>query len=112
MSCKTYSTVFAAHSIGDPTRDLPALTPYRASTTMIVGRARRGDSGALYSQSALARLNPTVRSDFADLCSGVAVLRAGSCAAESCEPRQVRKEAAVSSRFRVPQASLARAVPL
>ena len=31
-----------------------------------------------------------------------AVLRAGSYAAESCKSRQVRKEAAVSSVFRVP----------
>ena len=32
---------------------------------------------------------------------------AGSCAAEACEPRQVRKEAAVSGALRVPQTSLA-----
>ncbi len=33
----------------------------------------------------------------------------GSCATESCEPRQVRKEATVSSNFRVPQGCLIRA---
>ena len=32
---------------------------------------------------------------------------AGSCAARGREPRQVRKEAAVSGYFRVPQGSLA-----
>ena len=100
LSCKTYSTVFAAHSIGGPTRDLPALTPYRASTTMIVGRARRGDSGALYSQSALARLNSSQRFCTVGHCRRVTMLRTGPHAAESCEPRQVRKKAAVSGDLR------------
>src|SRR5438876_840152 len=31
----------------------------------------------------------------------------GSCATPTCEPRQVRKEAAVSRRWRVPQGGLA-----
>jgi len=35
------------------------------------------------------------------------VLKAGSCAAESYEPRQIREEAAVNSIFRVPQDCLA-----
>ena len=34
-------------------------------------------------------------------------MKAGSCAAKSYEPRQVRKEAAVSMLFRVPQVNLA-----
>jgi len=34
-------------------------------------------------------------------------LKAGSCATETGEPRQVRKEATVSRRLRVPQGSLA-----
>ena len=67
----------------------------------------RGVSGSLYSQSALARLNSTVRSTLDGLCWWTAALRAGSHAAETCEPRQVRKEAAVSSAFRAPWASLA-----
>jgi len=37
------------------------------------------------------------------------VLTAGSCAAQACEPRQVRKEAAVSKSLRVLQGSLVRA---
>ena len=41
-----------------------ALTWVRESTNMSLGRARRGDSGALYSQSALARLNSSLRSTF------------------------------------------------
>ncbi len=35
------------------------------------------------------------------------VLKVGSCATETREPRQVREEAAVSGLFRVPQGSLA-----
>ncbi len=34
-------------------------------------------------------------------------LKVGSCAARACEPRQVRKEAAVSKYFCVPQINLA-----
>ena len=60
------------------------------------GRARWGDSGALNSQSALARLNSSRRSCTDGLCRRFPMLRAGSCAAESREPRQVRKKAAVS----------------
>ena len=37
------------------------------------------------------------------------VLKAGSCAAGHCETGQVRKEAALSGRHRVPQECLARA---
>ncbi len=86
-----------------------SLTLAIASPTMNLGRAKRGDSGALYSQSALARLNPSRRSTFRSLCLGQPVLRVGSHAAEGCESRQVRKEAAVSSIFRVPWVRLARA---
>jgi len=39
-------------------------------------------------------------------------MKIGPCAAESYEPREVRKEAAVSSRFWVPQDLLVRAVRL
>ncbi len=42
-------------------------------------------------------------------CDRQAALKVGSCAAEHYEPRQVRKEAAVNSLFRVPQGCLARA---
>ena len=67
---------------------------------MDVGRAERGASGAPYPQSAIAGLIPP---------GGLmpwpllleAVPRAGSYAAEACEPRQVRKEAAVNRIFRV-----------
>jgi len=34
------------------------------------------------------------------------MLKIGSCAAEACEPRQVRKEAAVSGYLRVTQGNL------
>ena len=39
-------------------------------------------------------------------------MRAGSCAADACEPRQVRKEAAVDRTFRVTQECLTRALLL
>ena len=41
---------------------------------------------------------------------GKAVLKAGSHAAQTCEPRQVRKEATVSRSLRVPWERLAGAV--
>jgi len=34
------------------------------------------------------------------------MLKVGSCATAACEPRQVRKEAAVSKNYRVPQVHL------
>ena len=71
------------------------------------GRTRWGTSGALYPQSALAGLNPLFRPLALRDYRGWTVLKAGSCAAEACEPRQVREEAAVSNPFWVPQGSLA-----
>ena len=70
-----------------------------------IGRARRGDSGALYPQSAIAGLNSCLELTLVSLVLSV-VLRIRPCATVSCEPRQVRKEAAVSSAFCVPQVSL------
>ena len=66
---------------------------------MDVGRARRGVSGALYSQTALARLTSYHRSVRNDLLQFVLVLIVGSYAARVCELRQVRKKAAVSVLF-------------
>ena len=83
------------------------LTPYPIPRTLESGRAKRGGSGALYSQSALARLNSSRRSVLGRLWPGIVVLRVGSHAADTCESRQVRKEAAVSSGLRVPWVSLA-----
>src|SRR2546428_2065717 len=74
-----------------------------------IGRARRGASGALYPQSALAGLNSLPRFRRRGSCVRRVALTIGSCAASVCEPRQIRKEAAVSGRRRVPQASLIRA---
>ncbi len=49
------------------------------------------------------RLEAPIRWD----CPGQVVLKAGSCAADGYESRQVRKEAAVNSIFWVPQEHLA-----
>ena len=80
--------------------------PINLDTTSLVryyptGRARRGASGALYPQSAIAGSNSLSRGTFPQHGSGKAALKAGSHAAEACEPRQVREEAAVSSSLRV-----------
>ena len=79
-----------------------------SADTVSRDRARRGDSGSLYRQSALAGLNsrPEGRSGSGEgLRSSVSIAR--SHATEACEPRQVRKEAALSNVTRVPWASLA-----
>ena len=73
---------------------------------MALGRARWGDSGALYPQSATAGLNSHPRLFALRDCLYRMALRIGSCAAEHYEARQVRKEAAVSSQFRVPRVLL------
>ena len=75
---------------------------------MILGRARREVSGVLYSQSALARLNSSPRTVCRNLCSVSLMLRVGPHAAKVCEPREVRKKAAVNSAFRVPWDNLIR----
>ena len=72
------------------------------------GRARRGTSGALYLQSAIAGLNPLPRSPFSNAARRV-TLRTGSRAAANREPCQVRKEAALSDHRRVPRNGLVRA---
>src|SRR6478672_11545197 len=71
-------------------------------------RARRGTSGALYLQSAIAGLNPLPRSPFSNAARRV-TLRTGSRAAANREPCQVRKEAALSDHRRVPRNGLVRA---
>jgi len=71
------------------------------------GRARWGTSGALHPQSATAGLNPRPRPISLRLPRHRPTLRVGSHAARVREPRQVRKEAAVSDRLRVPWGDLA-----
>ena len=71
------------------------------------GRARWGTSGALHPQSATAGLNPRSRPTSLRLPRDRPTLRVGSHAAKVREPRQVRKEAAVSERLRVPWGDLA-----
>jgi len=75
--------------------------------SVLLGRAKRGGSGSL---------SPEIRSSGAEFFfrgrtvrwwPTRPVLKAGSCAAGTCEPRQVRKEAAVSRLSRVPQGCLA-----
>src|SRR5690606_40839846 len=67
-----------------------------------------GGSGALYPQSAIAGLNSLPRSHRFGVRSLQVALRAGSCATGPREPRQVRKEAAVSESSRVPRGCLDR----
>ena len=81
--------------------------PLRHSATIAAGRARRGTSGALYPQSATAGLNSRSRPTSLRLPRDRPTLRVGSHAAKVREPRQVRKEAAVSDRLRVPWGDLA-----
>ena len=50
---------------------------------------------------------PTAAGPHGWMSPGREALRAGSCATGACEPRQVRKEAAVSNVSRVPQGCLA-----
>jgi len=57
-------------------------------------------------QSALAGLNSHPRYDACKACLVQVVLTIGSCATETHEPGQVRKEAAISGFFCVPQTSL------
>ena len=72
-------------------------------------RAKRGGSGALYSQSALARLNSFLRLVSCRVCLKQVVLTSGSCAMGIHELCQVRKEAALSGHPHVPQGYLDRA---
>ncbi len=64
---------------------------------MLLGRARRGASGALYPQSATAGLNAHLRSQPTEFCPSHPALKTGSRAAQACEPRQIRKKATVNS---------------
>lgn len=60
-------------------------------------------------QSALAGLNSFLRLFACKVCLLHVVLTSGSCAMESHEPCQVRKEAALSGTFHVPRDRLDRA---
>ena len=73
--------------------------------TMGHGRARRGASGALYPQSAIAGSNSPPRGRVAGSAPTSPALMVGSCAARAREPRQVRKEAALSGPPGVPQST-------
>ena len=58
-------------------------------------------------QSAIAGLKPVMRPTLFGVRPARAALKVGSCAMGTREPRQVRKEAAVSGYLRVPQGRLA-----
>src|SRR4051812_46396804 len=66
-------------------------------------RARRGASGALYPQPAIAGLNSHPRSITVWSGPHRVALMVWSCAAVTREPRQIRKEAAVNGNHWVPQ---------
>ena len=74
-----------------------------------VCRARWGVSGALNLQSATAGLNTYNEACICEAWPRQVVLTVGSDATGICEPRQVRKEAAVSGRSCVPWGCLIRA---
>ena len=78
----------------------------RRGDTEFRGHARRGASGALYSQSALARLNSPLRAVIQMTRSAHAVLMFGSRATKASEPRQVRKEATIRNVLRAPRGRL------
>jgi hypothetical protein len=89
------------------------LTAYPAYPTMEHGgRARRGASGALNPQTAIAGLNPSFEAGPMGRYPLTMVLKVGSHAAQTCEPRQVRKEATVNEALRVPWVRLTGAVVL
>ncbi len=71
------------------------------------GRARRGVSGALNPQTAIAGRNPGSRHDPLGIRLPPAALKARSCAMRICEPRQAREGATVSRPSHVPQVHLA-----
>ena len=91
----------------DPPPSGSRLTGCSARSSIAAGRARWGTSGALHPQSATAGLNPRSRPTSLRLPRDRPTLRVGSHAAKVREPRQVRKEAAVSERLRVPWGDLA-----
>lgn len=74
----------------------------KSDQKLIFDRARWGGSGALFLQTAIAGLNSSPRLIFCRVCFLQVAMKIGSYATETCESRQVRKEAAVSSYFRVP----------
>ncbi len=76
-------------------RSLPTTTN-PPPATMAADRARRGDSGALYSQSALARPNSPSRGARLGSRLHPGCRWVGSRAVSVREPGQVRKEAALS----------------
>ena len=76
---------------------------------LLPGRARRGASGSLSPQSALAGLNPLQRGSCSRHGLRARVLTVRSRALGACEPRQIREEAALSSFSQVPWVGLARA---
>ncbi len=73
----------------------------------LFGRARRGASGALNPQSALAGSNSPIEGWRIRDYRCKAALKAGSCAAGAVEPGQIREEAAIRRSSRVPQECLA-----
>src|SRR6476620_6109166 len=73
--------------------------------TSAADRARRGISGALHSQSALARPNPRLRGWALGPVRRLKVLILRSRAVVACEPGQVREEAALSDTDHAPRGS-------
>ena len=91
---------FSACSVGpSPRSRLLGLTARGSLGYYVVGRARRGASGALNPQSATAGLNSCSRSRHRRGYSRQVAMIIWPCAARRYEPRQVRKEAAVSGGF-------------
>jgi hypothetical protein len=88
---------------------LSDASPGETALALPVDRARRGRSGALYPQSALAGLNARPRVVAFGASTPRAALTARSRAMRARESGQVRKEAALSGSEQVPRRNLARA---
>ena len=76
-------------------------------STLFSDRARRGARGALYPKTSTCGAESLPEGATIRVSTEHAALKAGSCAAGLRESGQVRKEAALSDRSRVPQGCLA-----
>ena len=75
--------------------------PTLSAILKVPGCARWGVSGALNLQPAIAGLNPFLEVKLVQAILYKTAMKTGPYTAETYEPRQVRKEAAVSSHLRV-----------
>ena len=110
ISADEGDSLFEATSTSpDDPAGLPPHTEVPRRVACLDDRARRGISGALYPQSALAGPNARLRVAASGASTPWAALTVRSRAMRVRESGQVRKEAALSGSGQVPRASLTRA---